>query len=135
VAAALGIGNVEISPEDFDMYSSPANALPPYFPAAADLPPAKDFSPVTNCRIISLPGHTKGGSGFLFDDGTEKFLIAGDTIFCGSIGRTDLPGGDFPTLQKSLARLTALPDGTRVIPGHGEHTTIGREKAANPFLV
>ena len=135
VAEALGIGNVEISPEDFDMYSSPANALPPYFPAATDLPPAKDFSQVTNCRILSLPGHTRGGSGFLFDDGAEKFLIAGDTIFCGSIGRTDLYGGDYATLISSIrGKILTLPDELTIYSGHGDETTVGFEKKHNPYL-
>ena len=62
-------------------------------------------------------------------------IKGGDTLFCGSIGRTDLPGGDFATLKESLKRLTALPDDTTVIPGHGVATSIGYEKDSNPFLI
>ena len=61
-------------------------------------------------------------------------LFAGDTLFAGSVGRTDLPGGDMATLMASLKKLTALPDDTVVIPGHGMFTTIGDENRGNPFL-
>jgi glyoxylase-like metal-dependent hydrolase (beta-lactamase superfamily II) len=65
----------------------------------------------------------------------QKTLIAGDTLFAGSIGRTDLPGGDFEKIMRSLHnRVLALPDETLVIPGHGPQTTIGAERATNPFL-
>lgn len=135
VAQSLNIARAEISPEDFDMYSSPANALPPYFEAATDLPPAEDFSPVPCCRILALPGHTRGGSGFLFDDGKEKFLISGDTIFNGSIGRTDLYGGNYAALIESIRqKILTLPDDLTIFPGHGEETTVGFEKKHNPYL-
>ena len=62
-------------------------------------------------------------------------LLDGDVLFQGSIGRTDLPGGDFPTLMESIATLlNTLPDETRVLPGHMGETTLGRERATNPFL-
>ena len=65
----------------------------------------------------------------------EKRLIAGDTLFAGSIGRTDLPGGSFEKIMSSLhSRVMALPDETDVIPGHGPATTIGKERETNPFL-
>ena len=135
VAKALNAEHVELAPEDNFMYLSESNCLEPYFPPAKDLPPVKDFSPVKNCTILSLPGHTPGGRGFLFDDGKEKFLISGDTIFCGSIGRTDLPGGDYAVLMNSINnKLLTLPDDLTVYPGHGGETTIGFEKKHNPYL-
>jgi hydroxyacylglutathione hydrolase len=68
-------------------------------------------------------------------DGTERVLFSGDLLFAGSIGRTDLPGGDYPAILDSLARVClTLPDDTRVLPGHGPQTTIGAERAGNPFL-
>lgn len=77
------------------------------------------------------PGHTKGS--VTFSCGPDFF--AGDLLFAGSIGRTDLPGGSFEEMQASLARVAlALPDETVVRPGHGPDTTIGRERALNPFL-
>jgi glyoxylase-like metal-dependent hydrolase (beta-lactamase superfamily II) len=83
---------------------------------------------------IHTPGHTEGSSCLYFP--AEKKLIAGDTLFAGSIGRTDLPGGSFEKIIDSLhGRLLALPDETIVIPGHGPGTTIGKERATNPFLV
>ena len=135
VAKALGVEFVEAAAGDHDMYNSKDNAIPPYFNAADDLPPVKTFAPVTNCSVIELPGHTRGGSGFLFDDGKEKFLISGDTIFCGSIGRTDLYGGNYATLMKSIEeKLLPLPDDLTIYPGHGGETTIGFEKKHNPYL-
>ena len=90
---------------------------------------------MNNCTIIALPGHTRGGSGFLFDDGKEKFLISGDTIFCGSIGRTDLYGGDYAELIRSITgKILTLPDDLTVYPGHGGETTVGFEKKHNPYL-
>jgi len=85
-------------------------------------------------RIIHTPGHTEGSVCLYFEP--EKKLIAGDTLFAGSIGRTDLPGGSLEKIMSSLhERVLALPDETVVIPGHGELTTIGRERETNPFLV
>jgi glyoxylase-like metal-dependent hydrolase (beta-lactamase superfamily II) len=70
------------------------------------------------------------------DDQTERTLFVGDTLFAGSIGRTDLPGGDHATLLESIRTvLFSFPDQTVVHPGHGESTTIGREKRTNPFLM
>ena len=134
-AKALNIAKVELAPGDHDMYTSKDNALPPYFPAADDLPEVSGFEKISNCTVIDLPGHTRGGSGFLFDDGKEKFLIVGDTLFAGSIGRTDLPGGDYAQLMKSITeKLLILPDDLIVYPGHGGETTIGFEKKHNPYL-
>ncbi len=84
-------------------------------------------------QVIHTPGHTEGSVCLLLD--AEKTLIAGDTLFAGSIGRTDLPGGSFERIMASLHdRLLQLPDDTRVVPGHGPLTTIGKERQSNPFL-
>ena len=84
--------------------------------------------------ILHTPGHTEGSSCIYFP--AEQKLIAGDTPFAGSIGRTDLPGGSFPQIIRSLReRVLALPDETLVIPGHGPLTTIAKERRSNPFLV
>ena len=77
-----------------------------------------------------VPGHTPGSVTF----GSDDSLFSGDLLFAGSIGRTDLPGGDHATMLKSLARTLTLPDETVVLPGHGPQTTIGAERRANPFL-
>jgi hydroxyacylglutathione hydrolase len=83
--------------------------------------------------VLHTPGHTEGSVCLYF--AAEKKLIAGDTLFAGSIGRTDLPGGSFQKIMNSLHhRVLALPDETMVVPGHGEMTTIGEERASNPFL-
>ena len=84
--------------------------------------------------VIHTPGHTEGSICLYF--ATEKKLIAGDTLFAGSIGRTDLPGGSYDKILNSLHdRVLALPDETVVVPGHGPLTTIGDERETNPFLI
>ena len=83
--------------------------------------------------VIHTPGHTQGSVCLYFP--AEQTLIAGDTLFAGSIGRTDLPGGDYKQIITSLHdRVLALPDETVVVPGHGPTTTIGEERQSNPFL-
>jgi glyoxylase-like metal-dependent hydrolase (beta-lactamase superfamily II) len=83
--------------------------------------------------ILHTPGHTEGSVCLYFP--AENLLIAGDTLFAGSIGRTDLPGGSFEKIIRSLhQQVLALPDETVVIPGHGPKTTIGDEREGNPFL-
>ncbi len=84
-------------------------------------------------EVIHTPGHTPGSICLLFPQ--QHLLLAGDTLFAGSIGRTDLPGGDGRQILRSLRdRLMVLPETTRVLPGHGRETTIGEEKQSNPFL-
>jgi hydroxyacylglutathione hydrolase len=85
-------------------------------------------------QVIHTPGHTEGSICLYFP--AESILIAGDTLFAGSIGRTDLPGGSFEKILRSLHdRVLALPDETVVVPGHGPLTRIGEERESNPFLV
>jgi glyoxylase-like metal-dependent hydrolase (beta-lactamase superfamily II) len=83
-------------------------------------------------KVINTPGHSPGSVCFYSEPG--NFLIAGDTLFAGSIGRTDLPGGDYDEIKKSLDKLIALPDETKVYCGHGHDTTIGWERLYNPFI-
>jgi glyoxylase-like metal-dependent hydrolase (beta-lactamase superfamily II) len=83
--------------------------------------------------VIHTPGHTEGSICIYFPE--ERRLIAGDTLFAGSIGRTDLPGGSMEKIMRSLhTQVLALPDETEVVPGHGPATTIGEERESNPFL-
>jgi len=83
-------------------------------------------------QMVSTPGHTPGGATFV----TSIGIFPGDSIFAGSIGRTDLPGGDYDTLINSIVtRIMVLDDDTPVYPGHGPATTVGREREHNPFLV
>ncbi len=84
--------------------------------------------------VLHTPGHTEGSVCLYF--APEKKLIAGDTLFAGSIGRTDLPGGSYKKIMQSLhGPVLGLPDETVVVPGHGPLTTIGQERETNPFLV
>ncbi len=82
-------------------------------------------------EVLATPGHSPGGVSFK----TSVGIFPGDTLFAGSIGRTDLPGGDFDTLINSIKeKILVLPEDTDVFPGHGPSTTVGREKMHNPFL-
>jgi len=84
-------------------------------------------------QVLYTPGHTQGSICLHF--APLNLVVAGDTLFAGSIGRTDLPGGNFDQIIDSIgSRLFALPDETRVLPGHGPQTTIGEERRSNPFL-
>ena len=86
-------------------------------------------------RVIHTPGHTPGSLSLHVPRSNSDVLFAGDTLFNGSIGRTDLPGGDFHQILKSIKdRLFAFDDDTEVWPGHGPKTTIGWERRTNPFL-
>ncbi len=103
-------------------------------------PPDVDASDLLSLQIaaqpalvLHTPGHTEGSICLYMP--AAQLLLAGDTLFAGSIGRTDLPGGDMKKILRSLReRLLPLPDDTRVVPGHGTPTTIGRERESNPFL-
>jgi hydroxyacylglutathione hydrolase len=84
-------------------------------------------------EVRHTPGHTRGG--VIFYSSSDKLAFVGDSIFQGSIGRTDLPGGDYDTLIESIrSQVLSLPDETRLLPGHGPETTVGKERLTNPFL-
>lgn len=89
--------------------------------------------------VDHTPGHTEGSITFRTPYGEQdiaEVMFSGDLLFAGSIGRTDLPGGDHPTMLRTLReKVLPLPDNIAVLPGHGEQTSIGRERATNPFLL
>jgi len=86
-------------------------------------------------EVIHTPGHTPGSCCFRVASDDGPLLLAGDTLFARSIGRTDLPGGDFPTITKSIQqKIYTLDPDTSVIPGHGPRTTVGDEARHNPFV-
>jgi hydroxyacylglutathione hydrolase len=115
-AGWLGIPTPEVAPPDASAEDSSIIGLSA-FPAT----------------VLHTPGHTPGSICLHFP--AQTLLIAGDTLFAGSIGRTDLPGGDPAKILQSIhERLLVLPDETTVIPGHGVKTTIARERERNPFL-
>jgi hydroxyacylglutathione hydrolase len=115
-AAWLGVGTPETAPPDESLNEGLTVGLARY--------PA---------QVIHTPGHTEGSVCLHFTP--LKMVIAGDTLFAGSIGRTDLPGGNYDQIIESIhSRLLTLPDETRVFPGHGPVTTIGEERKSNPFL-
>lgn len=98
---------------------------------------AKDGQEITiagmKCKMLATPGHTVGGCCYYFEE--AGFLLAGDTLFAESVGRTDFPTGSMSMLVRSVKeKLFPLPEETKVYPGHGESTTIGHEKEYNPFL-
>jgi hydroxyacylglutathione hydrolase len=115
-AAWLGVGAPETAPPDSGLLEGQTVGLEHYA-----------------AKVLHTPGHTQGSICLHFVP--LNLLIAGDTLFAGSIGRTDLPGGNYDQIMESIhSRLLVLPDETKVIPGHGPQTTIGRERRSNPFL-
>lgn len=82
--------------------------------------------------VWHLPGHSPGSVAFLWEKG--KVALVGDLLFAGSVGRSDLPGGSWDELIRSLGRVLSLDDGWRILPGHGPATTVGRERGRNPYL-
>jgi glyoxylase-like metal-dependent hydrolase (beta-lactamase superfamily II) len=127
---------VYLHPADQALYASPLNAMPPQIPPAENLPPPTSVPPVVpglEFRILHTPGHTPGGVCFYFAD--QELLFSGDTLFAGSVGRTDFPGGNTDDLLRSIKQvLFPLPRAVTVYPGHFQPTTIGREIDSNPFV-
>lgn len=135
---------VLVGAPDLAVYDHPFNQLAPEYPRQArpatlravgtrgDLPEFASDGPFEEMQVLETPGHTPGGVCYLFP--AERLLLSGDTLFAGSVGRTDFPGGDMATLRASLRKLAALPDDVTVVPGHGAFTTIGAERRGNPFL-
>ena len=123
---------VYIHPNDVPMLGHPMNQSPPDYPRAPVPSRVEDCRTLAGVEVIETPGHTPGGVCYRFP--AAKLLLSGDTLFAGSAGRTDFPGGSMARLMDSLARLAALPGDTTVVPGHGPFTTIAREAASNPYL-
>ncbi len=132
---------VAMHPSDWDWAFTGTNILPPFFCTAPRQPNSErvDFAEENRYTyagltfsVIATPGHTPGGVCIHFE--ADGSLITGDTLFAGSVGRTDLPGGDSRTLSASLEKLKALPDQTAILPGHGPASTIGQEKQTNFFM-
>jgi glyoxylase-like metal-dependent hydrolase (beta-lactamase superfamily II) len=145
LARATGAA-VYIHPDDDYLTLHPAQQLQAIFgmapPGVYDLPDGfESLADGDLIRVADLefevrhtPGHTPGHCCFYLED--QEALFSGDQLFAGSIGRTDLPGGSLPALMSSMRdKVMVLPDETRVLPGHGPETTIGKERATNPFLV
>jgi glyoxylase-like metal-dependent hydrolase (beta-lactamase superfamily II) len=147
VCGAKGIP-AYIHPDDREMLADPARGMSlmakQQFLGGMTFSEPDDVKPLEDGEIVSLagldftightPGHTPGSVTFRSGDGDLDALFSGDLLFAGSIGRTDLPGGDHETILRSLARTLTLPDATVVLPGHGPTTTIGDERTTNPFL-
>jgi hydroxyacylglutathione hydrolase len=121
--------NVQLFGEYFGLETEPPPA-PDEFISENDLLTIGD----SKLKIIHVPGHSEGS--LVFYSLEDGFLIAGDVLFRGSIGRTDLPGGDYNTLIYSIrSKILTLPLNTRVFPGHGPYTTVENESKTNPFLI
>jgi hydroxyacylglutathione hydrolase len=156
VCGAHGV-SAWIHPEDRELLADPAKGVGPgieqLFGGRLEWTEPDDVELLTDGAVVPLagleftvdhaPGHTRGSVMFRLPPGTElaalgvpgSLLLSGDVLFAGSIGRTDLPGGDYGTMLHSLAtKVLPLADDTVVLPGHGDMTTIGRERATNPFL-
>jgi hydroxyacylglutathione hydrolase len=148
VAPVCGARDVPawIHPDDRHLLSDPAAGWSPSSSAifgGITLSEPDDVRELSDGAVLPLaglelvvdhtPGHTRGSVSFRLPD--EDVFFSGDLLFAGSIGRSDLPGGDYPTILRSLAdKCLPLPDDTVVLPGHGPQTTIGHERATNPYL-
>jgi hydroxyacylglutathione hydrolase len=147
VCGAKGIP-AYVHPDDRELLSDPAKGLDlllgqQLFGGMTFTEP-DDVKPLEDGEIVALagldftightPGHTPGSVTFRSGQDDLDALFTGDLLFAGSIGRTDLPGGDHQAILKSLTRTLTLPDTTVVLPGHGPTTTIGDERESNPFL-
>lgn len=123
-------------PSDWVMFGHPMNRNPPDYPGVgkpANLHDVRDIVkdfPSFDLEVLETPGHTPGSVCLK----TGNLLLSGDTLFAGSCGRTDFPGGSMADMRRSLALLAKLPPETVVVPGHGPSTTIAREVADNPFI-
>ena len=138
VVRATGV-EIYLHPDDRTLYDG-TEAQGKWLGVETEAPPAPDHTlahgdtvSVGNCSfdVVHTPGHSPGSVTFV---GAGSALV-GDVLFAGSVGRVDLPGGDGPTLLQSIAQqLMTLPDDTIVYPGHGPATTVGRERASNPYV-
>ena len=135
LAAYPGIP-VYVHPSDAPMFGHPMNQCPPDYPGIPrpanllDIHDAANAFPGLVFQVLDTPGHTPGSVCLKFGE----LLLSGDTLFAGSCGRTDFPGGSMAAMRRSLAELAQLPPETKVVPGHGGTTTIGHEVATNPFM-
>ena len=136
---------VYVHPDDDFLTLDPIKQLELMFgltpPGSYEVP--KEFKRLEDGQALDLaglrfgvrhtPGHTPGHCCFYLE--SQETFFSGDQLFAGSVGRTDLAGGSYPDLIRSMKeKVLVLPDDTRVLPGHGPETTIGRERATNPFL-
>jgi glyoxylase-like metal-dependent hydrolase (beta-lactamase superfamily II) len=152
VCGARGI-SAYIHPDDKEMLADPAKGLSTdleqLFGGRFTWTEPNDVEPLADGAVLDIagvqltvdhaPGHTRGSVLFRTEgdpvEGPEPICFSGDVLFAGSIGRTDLPGGDLAAMQASLRdKILTLDDETVVLPGHGPTTTIGQERATNPFL-
>jgi glyoxylase-like metal-dependent hydrolase (beta-lactamase superfamily II) len=132
---------IAVHSKDLEWAFESFNTIDPYYPVPQK-PDVEDFQRLETAadwnfetlhfQCLETPGHTPGGCCLLFPE--SGILIVGDTLFKGSCGRTDLPGGNPRQLKESLHKLKQLPDEVRVFPGHGEDTTIGIERATNFYM-
>lgn len=129
----LGIKQVYLHSADLGLYNSPDNHLLPFISPAKNLPVPVHLIEQDDFNVIETPGHTKGGVSFLFHH--IPALFSGDTIFAGSVGRTDLPGGNYDILMHSIKeKILILSDELKIYPGHGVSTTVASERENNPYL-
>ena len=126
-----------LGPQLRDMAGLPASLEPPrvatFVVAAGETAPL-DLGLDEPIEALHLPGHTEGSTAYLVDVDGSPTALTGDVLFAGTVGRTDLPGGDGAAMAASLRRLAQLPGSTAVVPGHGPRSTIAAELRINPYL-
>lgn len=130
-----------MSPEDASLIADPVancsymDGFPRVFAFPYERPGEELGFGSVNVKVIPTPGHTMGSVCYLFTESSKKFLFTGDTVFEGSVGRTDMPGGNFELLKRSIALISTLSPDTNIYPGHGTGSTVGHEVRFNPFFV
>ncbi len=133
-AAALNVEYVLASEDEMELIKSPYNQIMPMLPALKTFPEFIHKTPISApFEMIPAPGHSRGGVCYYFKDIPAMFV--GDTIFASSVGRTDLPGGDWEELLNSIRTGILTKDNElKLYPGHGSATTVGAERSGNPYL-
>ena len=133
ISEAFNNAPVYLHEDGMKLYLSPDNCMMPFFPPVNNPVKPVHSIEVDGFEIIHTPGHSRGSVCFHFPK--DNVLFSGDTLFCESIGRTDLPGGDYKQIIDSItSKILVLPENTKVYPGHGNSSSIKNEKKYNPFL-
>lgn len=133
--------HIFMSPKDASLLSDPrancsyTDGIAKTFDFPYEIPGEDLVFNSVSVRVIPTPGHTMGSVCYLFSERGKEYLFTGDTVFQGSVGRTDMPGGSFELLKRSVALISTFSPDMHIYPGHGPDSTVGYEVKYNPFFV